>query len=274
MGDLFRFIPMKTDLTNKVVLLTGASSGIGYELALLLAKQNAKLALIARRKERLLALQRKISCECEILAGDIADPDFCRNAVTLAAGKFGGIDVVVNNAGLSMNASFEDAEIKVFQQLMQVNYFGSLYIAKAALPYLKKSKGSLLFVSSIVGKRGFPARSGYCASKFAVQGLFESLRVELQPYGINVGIVSPGYTESEIRKSALGAQGHQKQEEKGFKETTVGQMMSAQEAAESILQAIAKRKREVILTLSGKLMVWLNNRFPSLVDTLIKKVMG
>ncbi|MBI2603469.1 MAG: SDR family oxidoreductase [Deltaproteobacteria bacterium] len=265
---------MKPMLADKTVLLTGASSGIGYELAQLLGRQGAHLALIARRKDRLEALQQKIKGEAAIFAGDISNPEFCQNVVALTVQKFGGLDIVINNAGQSMNALFVDTDLKVFHQLMQVNYFGSLYIAKFAIPYLKKNKGSLIFISSVVGKRGFPTRSGYCASKFAVQGLFESLRVELQSHGIHVGIISPGYTDTEIRKTALTADGRSADSEKSFVEKTAGKVMSAQEAAEQILQATLKKKREVILTSGGKLMVWLNNRMPSLVDKLIGRAVG
>ena len=169
-----------------------------------------------------------------------------------------------------MNAKFEDTSLSVFKNLMDVNYFGSLYLAKFAYEHLKKSQGSIYFISSVVGKRGFPTRSGYSAAKFAVQGLFESLRAEWVPQGIHVGIVSPGFTDTEIRKKAFNSDGS----ERGSDGKTVGKIMSSKDAAEHVLKAITKKKREVILTGAGKAVVWINKIFPGLADKLVSRTLG
>lgn len=255
---------------NKVVLLTGASSGIGLALARQLGRAGARLGLMARRETRLEQLRAELSrhTECVVLVGDVASADACEEAVAKLVSHFGHLDVVVANAGVSMNASFDQAELEVFHRMMAVNYFGSLHMARFARPHLGKSRGSLVFISSIVGKRGFPTRSGYAASKFAVHALFESLRVEWADAGIHVGIVAPGYTGTEIREHALGADGAARGE-RGF---TSGDVMSAEDAAAAIVAAIVDRRREVILTRGGKLMVWLNKLLPGVADRVAARV--
>ncbi len=247
-------------LKDKVVLVTGASSGIGQALALELGRAGAKLGIIARRADRLEALAAELadSTDVVVLPCDVSDDDACKAAVDRLAAELGAIDLVINNAGVAMNTLFADTDVDVFRRLMDVNYFGSLYIARHALPHLERSAGGVVFVSSVVGRRGFPTRSGYSASKFAVQALFESLRVEWAPRGVYVGLVAPGYTDTEIRRSALGA------EEAPAK--TVGQVMSSEAAARAIIRAAALRKREVTLTGTGRAMVWLNKLLPSLAD--------
>ncbi len=258
--------------SGKVVLITGASSGIGAALAHELAGSGAQLGLLARRGDRLDALVDAMGAgvECIPLVCDVTDEAACRKAIDTLAERFGGIDCVINNAGVSMNGLFDETALSVFRTMMDVNYFGSLYIARHASAHLERSQGSLIFVSSIVGKRGFPTRSGYSASKFAVHALFESLRVEWADKGIHVGLVAPGYTATEIRKNALGADGGPRGEEA----ITVGKVMSAAEAAVAIIKASAKRRREVILTPGGKAMVWLNKLSGSLADKLAARVIG
>ena len=168
-----------------------------------------------------------------------------------------------------MNARFEDAEMAVFEHMMAVNYFGSVHLAKAALPWLIRSAGSLVFISSVVGRRGFPTRSGYAAAKFAVQGLFESLRVEWRGRGIHVGLVAPGYTDTDIRLNALGAGGQAHGDE-----TTTGGVMTAADAATAILEATARRRREVVLTRGGRAIVWINKLAPRLADRLAANAVG
>ncbi len=259
-------------LANQVVLITGASSGIGRALALTLGHAGARLGLLARRRDRLESLADELAAHTDavVLPCDITDETACQRSVDQLAARYGGIDVVINNAGLSMNALFEDTDTQVFRRLMDVNYFGSLHIARAALPHLERSRGSITFVSSVVGKRGFPTRSGYSASKFAVHALFESLRVEWRHKGIHVGIVAPGYTDTEIREQALDAGGAPR----GRVGTTVGGMMSAEQAADAIIRAAVTRRREVVLTGGGKAMVWINKLVPRLADRLAAKVIG
>ncbi|MBQ73507.1 MAG: short chain dehydrogenase [Gammaproteobacteria bacterium] len=252
---------------NRTVVVTGASAGIGRAMARRLIEAGANVGLVARRRE---ALEELAGPNVAIFPGDVRDADFCSRAVEGTAEAFGGIDCAIANAGISMNAPFASADLSVFREMMEVNYFGSLHVARFAHPHLKKSRGSLVFISSVVGKRGFPTRSGYSASKFAVQALFESLRVEWAPEGIHVGIVAPGYTETEIRVNALGSDG----KPRGEGGSTVGSVMSADRAAESILKAAADRRRETILTRGGKAMVLLNRFFPALADRVSAKVVG
>lgn len=257
---------------GKVVLVTGASSGIGRALAVKMGQAGAKVGVVARRGDRLRALTQELGEGVSMMGfeGDVSDATFCNKAVAELVEAFGGLDVVVNNAGISMNALFEEADLEVFHRMMNVNYFGSLHMAKAAMPHLERSGGGLVFVSSIVGKRGFATRSGYCASKFAVHALFESLRVEWADKGIHVGIIAPGYTDTEIREQALGKNGEPRQSTG----KTVGDVMSAEDAAEAICKMAALRQREVILTRGGKFMVWLNKLLPAVADRVAASVVG
>ncbi len=255
---------------GKSVLVTGASAGIGRALGLALGRAGAHVGLVARREDRLQALVDELgpSARATILVGDVSDEAFVQRAVATFVAEAGSIDLVINNAGISMNGLLQETETAVFQRMMDVNYFGSLYFARHAFAALERSRGSLVFVSSIVGKRGFATRSGYAASKFAVHALFESLRVEWADTGIHVGIVAPGYTDTEIRQVALGPDG----QATGDTGHTSGDVMSAEDAADAILRAAARRRREVILTRGGNLMVWLNKLAPHLADRVAAKV--
>ncbi len=255
---------------GKSVLVTGASAGIGRALGLALGRAGAHVGLVARREDRLRALVDEIgpSARATILVGDVSDEEFVGEAVRTFVAEAGGLDLLINNAGISMNGLVEETETSVFQRMMDVNYFGSLFFARHAMARLEQSRGSLIFISSIVGKRGFPTRSGYAASKFAVHALFESLRVEWADKGIHVGIVAPGYTDTEIRQVALGPDG-QPRRAAGH---TSGDVMTAEDAASAILRAAAHRKREVVLTRGGNFMVWLNKLAPHLADRVAAKV--
>lgn len=265
-------MPAADSFRDRVVLVTGASAGIGRALGLRLGRAGARVGLLARREGRLHELAEKIGDPQRItlLPGDVSDPDFCAGAVERLVREQGGLDLLINNAGVSMNATFDQADLSVFRRMMEVNYFGALYLTRFALPHLERSSGGVVFISSVVGKRGFATRSGYSAAKFAVQGLFESLRVEWRERGVWVGLVAPGYTESEMREAALGPDG-QPRRKTGM---TVGRVMSAEDAAEAILEAAARRRREVVLTPEGKLMVWLNKLWPSLADRVAARAVG
>ncbi len=263
-------MPIADQFQGRSVLITGASAGIGRALGLALGRAGAHVGLVARRAHRLQALVDELgpSAQATILVGDVSDEVFVREAVATFVAEAGGLDLVITNAGISMNGLLEETETAVFQRMMDVNYFGSLFFARQAMAHLEKSRGSLVFVSSIVGKRGFATRSGYAASKFAVHALFESLRVEWADKGIHVGIVAPGYTDTEIRQVALGPDG----QPTGDLGHTSGGVMSAGDAATAILRAAARRRREVILTRGGNLMVWLNKLVPHLADRAAAKV--
>ncbi|HAQ18538.1 MAG TPA: short chain dehydrogenase [Prolixibacteraceae bacterium] len=253
-------------MKNKVVIITGASSGIGRALAKEFASRGARLSLAARRTGLLKELQSELP-ETQILIHktDVSQEDDCRMLIKETVNRFGQIDVLINNAGISMRALFEDVDLKVIRQLMDVNFYGTVYCSKFALPYLLKTKGSLVGVISIAGYVGLPGRSGYSASKFAIRGFLDSVRIENLKKGLHVLVAAPGFTASEVRKAALTRDGS----EQGESPRDEDKMMSAEECARHIVKAVEKRKRELILTFTkGKFTVFLGKFFPSLLDKL------
>ena len=260
-------------MKNKVVIITGASSGIGEACALEFSNKGANLLLAARSEEKLKSLCNKINSnqgKAFYIVTDVSIESDCKKMVQFAIDKFGNIDILVNNAGISMRAVFEDVNLDVFEKLIKINFYGSVYCTKYALPYILKNKGSVVGVSSIAGYKGLPGRTAYSASKFALQGFLEALRIENLKKGLHVLIVCPGFTASNIRKKALNASG-QVQSESPRKEQ---KMMSAKEVARHISLAIKKRKNTIVLTRNGKLTVFLNKFFPKWVDSLVFKHMS
>lgn len=253
-------------MKNKVVVITGASSGIGRALAKEFAAKGARLSLGARRTELLDELKSELR-ESEILIHktDVSQEDDCRLLIEETVKHFGQIDVLINNAGISMRALFEEVDLKVIRQLMDVNFYGTVYCSKYALPYLLKTKGSLVGVISIAGYVGLPGRTGYSASKFAIRGFLDTIRIENLKKGLHVLVAAPGFTASEVRKVALTNDGSQQ----GETPRNEDKMMSAEQCALHIVKAVEKRKRELILTfVEGKLTVFLGKFFPSLLDKL------
>jgi short-subunit dehydrogenase len=184
--------------------------------------------------------------------------------VEVAVQTFGQVDILVNNAGISMLARFDAVEdLSIFEQIMQVNYLGAVYCTHAALPYLKASRGLLVAISSLAGKTGVPTRSGYVASKHAMQGFFDTLRIELKGTGIDVLVVSPGFVATDIRQRAMGPNGHPlgKSPRDESKDT-----MPVEECVRQIIGAMERRKREQVMTLKGRIHPWLKLLAPSLVD--------
>lgn len=254
---------MNAFFKDKVVLITGATSGIGKALALTLLNEQAKVAVCGRKQEALNQLEQEVGSDRLLcIQADVSQEADCKHFIEAGIQRFGQIDVLINNAGISMRALFSDLQLSVLKQSMDINFWGTVYCCKYALPYLQLSKGSIAGISSVAGYKGLPCRTGYSASKFAMQGFLESLRIELLHSGVNVLWISPGFVSSNIRNTALGAEGTQQ------KETPLDEqkLMSAEECASRILWAIAKRKRTVVMTLQGKLTVWLNKFFPSFVD--------
>jgi short-subunit dehydrogenase len=251
---------------DKVVVITGASSGIGKELACRLAEQGAWLALAARDPGRLEAARSG----CLDLGGkaiaaptDVAEQSQCEALIRQTVEAYGRIDVLVNNAGISMWANFEDLKsLDMLEQIMRVNYLGSAYCTYYALPYLKQSKGQIVGVSSLAGKNGIPTRSGYAASKHAMTGFFDSLRIELAPYGVSVTMIYPGFVTTEIRKRAFAAGG----EAMGKSPVRENEVMTVEECVQIMLKAMVKRKREVVMTLRGQAGLWMKLIAPGMVD--------
>lgn len=197
-------------LAGKVALITGASSGIGRATALRLAGLGARLALTARRAdalEEVAAAARQKGAEALVAPADVTDAEACRRAVAAAVERFGRLDVLICSAGVSMRTLFAETDLRAMEEVMHVNFFGTLYPTYHALPHVKAARGSLVAISSLVGKRGTPTYSIYGASKFAVQGLYESLRIELAPDGVHVGVVSPGHVGTPLRERVLGPDG-------------------------------------------------------------------
>jgi short-subunit dehydrogenase len=257
-------------MERKVSIITGASSGIGKALAFKYAKEGYAVALAARSKAKLDELVEEIkrlggvaiAIQC-----DVAIENDCINLINETVANFQRIDVLVNNAGISMRSVFAETSMRVMEQLMQVNFMGCVYCTRHALEHIIKNKGSVIGISSIAGYRGLPGRTGYSASKFALRGFLQSLRLENKKYHIHVMEASPGYTQSNIRREALISDGS-KQGETPIDENKV---MSAEKVAEIIFKSMLKRKDEVILTTQGKLVVWLSRRVPKFVDYLIYK---
>ena len=253
---------------DKVIIITGASSGIGLASAKLFASFGAKLALAARSIDKLEALAREISSDpaSQILCvkTDVSKEDDCRNLVEKTVEKFGCIDILVNNAGISMRALFKDCDLSVIKSLMDVNFWGTVYCTKFALPYLLASRGSVVGVISIAGFAGLPGRTGYSSSKYAIRGFLDTLRIEHLYDGLHVMIFAPGFTASNVRNAALTADGsHQ-----GSTPRDEGKMMSADECAMHLAKGLRRRKSEVILTPIGKLTVFMHNILPRLTDRL------
>lgn len=255
-------------MEKNVVLITGGTSGIGRACALEFGKNGAHVAITGRDIKKLKDTAAELTAagiEHLIVQGDVGILSDARRAVADTIAAFGRIDVLINNAGLSMRAKFADVDVTVLEQLMQTNFFGTVYVTKAALPYLLASKGTIVGVSSIAGYRGLPGRTGYSASKFAMNGFLEALRTELLPQGVNVLTAAPGFTASNIRHTALLANG-QSQNDTPRDE---GKMMTSEEVAQHLRRAVEKRQRSFVLTGEGKLVVFLNKWLPGIMDRMV-----
>jgi NAD(P)-dependent dehydrogenase (short-subunit alcohol dehydrogenase family) len=197
-------------LIGKVALITGGSSGIGRAAALRLARHGARIVVAARTAETLekvVAEIRGVGGEALSVSTDVAEESQCRRAVETAVAHFGQLDLLLCSAGVSMRADFAGSDLTALEHVMRVNFYGTLYATYHAIPHIKGTRGSLIAISSITGKRGVPTYAMYSASKFAVQGLYESLRVELAADGVHVGILAPAFVDTPMRERVLGADG-------------------------------------------------------------------
>ncbi len=255
---------------KKVVVITGASSGIGKALAEKYASEGWNVVVAARRLDRLEELEKQFGKEVMLpVKTDVTQESDCKNLVEKAIEKYGRIDVLINNAGISMRASFEDVEVNVLRQLMDVNYWGTVYCTKYALPHLLDSKGSLVGVISTGGYIGLPGRTGYSASKFAVRGFLDTVRIEYLRADLNVLVAAPGFTASEIRKTALTANGNKQ----GETPRDESKMMSAEKCASIIYRAIKRRKRKMIISFwDGKVVVLVAKLWAWFVDQILYRV--
>ncbi|MBL7977756.1 MAG: SDR family oxidoreductase [Bacteroidetes Order II. Incertae sedis bacterium] len=256
---------------DKVVVLTGASSGIGKALALQLADQGAKLVLAARDLTKLQeteALCIKKGVQTHVVSLDVSIREACSALIRETIEAFGQLDVLINNAGVTMWARFDEiTEPEALPRLMEVNFWGSVWCTYYALPHLKQSKGRVVGVASLTGKTGVPTRSIYAATKHAMTGFFDSLRIELAGSGVDITMIYPGFVQSEIRGRAIGPDG------KAIGDSPVKEreVMTAEACARQILVATAARKRELVMTTRGKLGLWVKLIAPRLVDNIARK---
>lgn len=264
-----RIIPVPMSVfKDKVVVITGGSEGIGKALVDAFMHEGARVATCGRNYDKLYQLQAAFPAQpLFIHTADVSKEQDCRNFIDAVVAEFGTIDILINNAGVSMRSVVSEVEIETIRKVMDINFWGTVYCTKFALPYVMKNKGTIVGVSSIAGYRGLPGRSGYSASKFAVNGWLEALRTELLDSGTNVMWVCPGFTTSNIRNAALNKEG----KAQGESPMDEDKMMSAEECAQHILTAIEKRKRNLVLTFTGKRTVFMNRFFPSLADKLVRK---
>lgn len=253
---------------GKTVVVTGGSDGIGKALVEELLSAGAHVATCARNSDKLYQLQVKHSHRfLYTQVVDVTREGECRKFIESVIAEFGGIDVLINNAGISMRALVKDTELDTLRAVMDVNFWGTVYCTKFALDSVIQRKGVIVGVSSIAGYRGLPGRSGYSASKFAVNGWLEALRTELLPSGVHVMWVCPGFTTSNIRNVALDREG----KPQGESPLEEGKLMSSEECARRIIRSIAGKKRSVVMTFQGNETVWLNKLMPGLADRLVHK---
>lgn len=258
---------------NKVVIVTGASSGIGEALAHEFAARGAKVVLGARSEDKLKTITEKITstgAQAAYCACDVVKVEDCQKLIECAVENFGGIDILICNAGLSMRAIFDDVELSVLHRLMDVNFWGTVNCCKYALPYLQKSKGSIVGISSVAGLHGLPGRTGYSASKYAMTGFLETLRIENLKKGLHVMIACPGFTASNVRFSALTADGSQQ----GATPRNEGKMMTSAQVAKIVAQATGRRKRLCLMEAEGRATHFIKKFAPGLLDKLFYWVMA
>jgi len=255
-------------MKNKVVVITGAASGIGKALATECARRGAKLSLADKNREQLTEVcdeLRKSGTPVGMTVGDISQEEDCKLLIENTIREYNCLDILINNAGISMRALFEDVDLNVIRKVMAINFFGAVYCSKYALPYLLASKGSLVGISSVAGYKGLPGRTGYSASKFALQGFLEVVRIENRKKGLHVLIACPGFTSSNIRNAALASDGSAQ----GESPLNESRLMPASEVARRICEAIDKRKHRLIMTSQGVMTVFLNKFFPAFMDRMV-----
>ncbi len=253
---------------NKVVVITGGSEGIGKAMVELFLQEGAKVATCGRAYDKFFDLQTTyISKPLHIVAADVSKESDCQYFINSVIETFGSIDILINNAGVSMRALFKETELETIRTLMDINLWGTIYCTHFAMKEIIRNKGTILGVSSVAGFRGLPGRTGYSASKFAMTGFLEALRTELLDSHVNVMWVCPGFTASNIRNVALDKNA-QPQKENPMDET---KMMTAEECATHIAAAIKNRKRTLVLTGLGKRTLFMSKLFPSLADILINR---
>ena len=270
---------MRNYFSSKVIIVTGASSGIGLASVYRFMELGANVVLAARSIDKLEKiaddLNQKFAAHssqpmAHCIKTDVTKEEDCKNLIEKTVDKFGKIDILVNNAGISMRAVFKDLDLKVMHSLMDTNFWGTVYCTKYALPYLLESKGTVVGVISTAGYVGLPARTAYSASKFAVRGFLETLRIEHLYDGLHVMIFAPGFTTSNIRNVALTADGSPQ----GETPRDENRMMSAERVARILSRGIARRKAEMVLTPLGKATLFASRNLPRVTDKVEYRMMA
>ena len=260
---------------DKVVVITGASEGIGRALAVAMAPLGCKLVLSARNQQRLDSLADELKTITRtpplVVATDVTNIADCQTLIETSVAHFGGIDILVNNAGMTMWSRFDELnDLSILSQVMAVNYLGPAYLTHCALPYLKAGQGQIVVVASVAGLTGVPTRSGYSASKHAVVGFFDSLRIELIEDNVAVTIICPDFVVSQIHKRALDGQG----KPLGRSPMQEAKIITAEQCAQMMLPAIAGRKRLLITSTRGRLGRWFKIIAPGLIDKIARKAIA
>ena len=257
---------MKTTyFKDKVIIITGASSGIGLASAKLFGSYGAKVVMAARSLDKMKELAPEVSSNPDnvlCVKCDVSDELDCQNLIKKTVDRFGRIDILVNNAGVSMRAMFADLDLNVLRRLMDVNFWGTVYCTKYALPYLVEAKGSVVGVISVAGYTPLPARTGYCSSKYAIRGFLDTIRTEHLRDGLHVLVFAPGYTASNVRNAALTADGTPQ----GHTPLKEEKLMSAEKVAYKLAKMIYKRRSQLILSMIGRATVLGHTIYPHFAD--------
>jgi NAD(P)-dependent dehydrogenase (short-subunit alcohol dehydrogenase family) len=261
--------PPPASLEGKVVVLTGAAGGIGRALARAFAAEGARLALCDRDTAPLDTLAAGLGgVPCTTHAFDVVDEAACRDALADVIARWGGVDVVVNNAGITHRSAFADTEPEVIRRVMAVNFFGAVHVTKAVLESVVARRGAIVALSSVAGFAPLVGRTGYAASKHALHGFFDTLRAELAGTGVHVLLVCPAFTDTPIEVNALGGRGGPAED--GGR-VIVGRMVPPEEVAAALINALRRRRRLLVHTPVAKLSFWLTRLAPSLYERLMRR---
>jgi len=256
---------------DNVVVITGASAGIGLEISKMLARQGACLVLAARNPQLIgeaVEACRSLGAKAIGVPTDVADREQCRALIERAVSEFGRVDTLVNNAGISMHARFDELhDIEAVERITAINYFGAVYCTWYALPHLKKTRGRLVAVSSLTGKNGVPTRTLYAGTKHAMAGFFDSLRIELRDQGVSVTVIYPGFVATDIAERALGPDG----KPLGVRPVNKNAIMTVEECARQTIDAMSHRKREVVMTGRARIGMIVKAIWPDIVDRIAER---
>lgn len=256
----------RRDLNGTVVLITGAAGGLGAAIARRFAADGSRLALLDIDAERLTEAAASFPGAVPIVC-DLTDPAACERAVADVTERFGGIDVLINNAGMTHRSAFVDTDPAVIRKVMEVNYLGSAYITRAALPSLIERRGAIVVVTSVAGFAPVLGRTGYAGSKHALHGLFDTLRAELRPEGVDVTVISPTFVDTDMQQRALGADG----EVTDHPQSRVGDQVDPGEVADKIYRAVERRKRWVVIGSIGHVTRIMTAIAPGLYERMMAR---